>query len=125
MGLWNDIKETTHDIMTDIDTEQERINQSAKDMGARKPEQGGGLIKVALPNFIGFVVGLAFARLLGFSGMSLYLISGTVFAVAVGTLEHTVFGGMNLKSAVIRNIIMVSFFCLMFVIACLIQDKPI
>ncbi|MDE6788084.1 MAG: hypothetical protein K2J47_02020 [Ruminococcus sp.] len=125
MGLWNDIKETTHDIMTDIDTEQERINQSAKDMGARKPEQGGGLIKVALPNIIGFFVGLAFARLFGFSGRAVYLISGIVFAVAVGTLEHTVFGGMSLKSAVIRNIIMVSFYCIMFVITCLIQDKPI
>lgn len=125
MGLWNDIKETAHDIMTDIDTEQERINQSASDMGARKPDQGGGLIKVALPNFIGFVVGLAFARLLGFSGIAPYLISGTLFAVSVGTLEHAVFGGMSLKSAVIRNIIMVSLFCLMFAIACLIQDKPI
>lgn len=125
MGLWNDIKKTTHDIITDIDTEQERINQSAKDMGTRKPEQGGGLIKVALPNIIGFVVGLAFARLLGFSGIAVYLISGTVFAVAVGTLEHTVFGGMKLKSAIIRNIVMVSFFCLMFIVACLIQDEPI
>ncbi len=125
MGLWNDIKETAHDIMTDIDTEQERINQSAKDMGARRPEQGGGLIKVALPNIIGFFVGLAFARLLGLSGIVPYLISGTLFAVAVGTLEHTVFSGMKLKSAIIRNIVMVSFYCIIFVIACLIQDKPI
>lgn len=60
--------------MTDVDTEQERINQSAMDMGARKPEQGGGLLKVALPNFIGFAVGLAFARLLSFSGMIPYFI---------------------------------------------------
>ncbi len=125
MGLWNDIKKTTHDILVDVDTEQERINQSAKDMGARRPEQGGGLMKVALPNIIGFVTGLAFARLLGFSGIVLYLISGTVFAVAVGTLEHTVFGGMNLKSAIIRNIVMVSSFCLMFIVVYLIQDKPI
>lgn len=122
MGLWDDIKDTTHDIMTDIDTEQQRINQTAKDMGARKPEQGGGLMKVALPNFIGFVVGLAFARLLGFSGLVPYLISGTLSAVAVGTLEHTAFGGMNLKTAIIRNIIMVSFFCIMFVIAMLMAE---
>lgn len=125
MNLWGDIKEIIADIFDDIDNEQKRINQLAKDMGARRPEQGGGFFKVALPNFIGFIVGLAFARLLGFSGMAIYLISGTLFAVAVGTLEHTVFGEMNMKSAIIRNIIMVSFFCLMFVIAYLIQDKPI
>ncbi|MBO5164440.1 MAG: hypothetical protein J6B75_08415 [Ruminococcus sp.] len=121
MGLWNDIKETIHDISVDVDTEQGRINQSAKDMGARRPRQGGGLTKVALPNLIGFVVGLAFARLLGLSGIAPYLISGTLFAVAVGTLEYTVFGGMNLRSAVIRNIIIVLFYCFIFVIACLMQ----
>ncbi len=121
MGLWDDIKEISHDIATDIDTEQERINQTAEDMGARRPEQGGGLYKVALPNLIGFAFGLAVARLLGFSGIAPYLISGTIFAVAIGTLEHTVFGGMKLKSAIIRNIIMVSFWCIMTVIAFLIH----
>lgn len=125
MGLWNDIKKTTHDIMTDVDTEQQRIDQMAKDMGARRPERGGGLMKIALPNLIGFIVGLAFARLLVFSGIIPYLISGTIFAVAVGTLEHTVFGGMSLKSAIVRNIIIVSFFCIMFIVGYLIQDKPI
>lgn len=118
MGLWNDIKEIMHDVLTDIDIEQGRINKSAKDMGARRPEQGGGLLKIALPNLIGFFVGLAFARLFSFSGTVPYLISGAVSAVAVGTLEHTVFGGMNLKAALIRNIIIVSFFCL-FIVICI------
>ena len=123
MGLWNDIKEIAHDVSVDVDTEQERIYQSARDMGSIKPRRGGGLFKVALPNFIGFAVGLAFARLLGFSGIAGYLISGTLFAVAVGTLEHTVFGRINLKAAVIRNIIIVSFFCLMFVLAMLLPSN--
>ncbi|MCM1133272.1 MAG: hypothetical protein NC340_07340 [Ruminococcus flavefaciens] len=123
MGLWDDIKEITHDIIADADIEQERINRSAKDMGARQPRQGGGFLKILLPNLAGFVVGLAFARLFGFSGIAPYLISGAVFAVAVGTLQHTIFGGMNLKSAVIRNIIIVSFFCLITALAMLMSGN--
>lgn len=129
MGLWDEIKEIAEDIFADVKIEEKRQDDFAKFYckyerknhmhipwvrQTSKPKGIPGFIVIIMPNVIGFAVGLAFARLLEFSGIAIYLIFGIIFAVATGTFEHTVFGGMNFKAAVIRNIIIVSIFCLIF-----------
>lgn len=123
MGLWETIKEITKDIFDDADIENKRMKQFSEDTGrySRRNGEGYGFFKIALPNLIGFLVGLAVARLFQ-SNTAGYFILGIIFAVGIGTLEHTLFGGMNLKAAVIRNIIMVSFFCLMFALSVILSD---
>lgn len=124
MKLLDDIKEITKDISDDIDTENKRSEQFEAGTGRYRRNRGGeyGLYKVAIPNFIGFLVGLAFARLFEFPAVG-YFILGIIFAVGIGVLENTVFGGMNLKASIIRNCIIVLFICMIFGIVSILPER--
>lgn len=118
MGLWETIKEIVKDIFDDADIENKRMKQFSEDTGrySRRSGEGYGFFKIAVPNFIGFFTGLAFARLFELHTIG-YFILGIIFAVGIGTLENTLFGRINLKASIIRNSIIVLFFCLIFGIA--------
>lgn len=130
MGLWDEIKEIAEDIFADVKIEEKRQDDFAKFYckyerknhmhipWVRQTSKGiPGFIVIIMPNVIGFAVGLAMARMVNLSSVAAYLISGIIFAVIIGTLQHVISGGMSLKAAVIRNILIVMICCLIFILA--------
>ena len=124
MSLWDDIKEVAKDISDDIDTENKRSEQFETGIGRYRRKRGGeyGFYKIVIPNFIGFLVGLAFARLFELP-VAGYFILGIIVAVGIGVLENTVFGGMNLKASIISNCIIVLFLCLLVGILSILPER--
>lgn len=124
MSLWETIREIAKDISDDADIENKRMKQFSEDTGrySLRNGEGYGFFKIALPNFVGFFTGLAFARLFELHTAG-YFILGIIFAVGIGTLENTLFGGMNLKASIIRNSIIVLFVCMIFGIAVIFSES--
>ena len=118
------ISEIIRDIFTDVEISNQRYRQDVYDnnpftFGTERRATSAGFFKLFLPQFIGFIIGLAFTKLIGAGGAA-YIIFGGIFALAVGVYKSVSFDKIAIKPAVIRNIIIMMLFCLFCGIALLI-----
>lgn len=120
------ISEIIRDIFTDADIANQRYRQDVYDnkpfsFGTERRANSAGFIKLLLPQFIGFIIGLAFTKLIGADGAA-YIIFGGIFALAVGVYKSVSFDKIALKPAVVRNIIIMLLFCLFCGIVVLMSE---
>lgn len=107
MDIWKIVR----DIFNDIDTNTMRQNdfsgylQESQHTTGRRTE-GFGILPLYLPQLIGAALGLAFARLLG-GGAAAYAVLGLICALAFGTWKNYEFDKIDIKHALIRNVILV------------------
>ena len=106
------------DIIKDIFSDAENIDKNhkeyLKDTGQyryRYDRRNGGIggFVILVPQLIGWIVGFAFARLLGL-GMAGYIILGLIFALGIGTFKSVEYDRIGLKYAILRNIIIAFIF---------------
>ncbi|MDD6097435.1 MAG: hypothetical protein PUB66_01700 [Oscillospiraceae bacterium] len=106
------------DIIKDIFSDAENIDKNHKEYlkdtgqyryGYDRRNGGIGGFVILLPQLIGWIVGFAFARLLGL-GMTGYIILGLIFALGIGTFKNVEYDRISLKYAVLRNIIIAFIF---------------
>lgn len=121
------ITEIIDDIFSDIRTADKRHEDFLRDTGVpfykyRARRSSAGLWAVLLPNIVGFVLGLAVTRLLGFNGIA-YIIIGAVFAFAVGTFKSVEFDKISLKPALVRNAIIMALISGIGTLAVVFGDK--
>ena len=114
MRIWEIIK----DIFDDMNHNEANIRAMYEDLGstqrqARKSAASLSFFKTFLPNFAGYIVGIAVSRLMGLEGIA-DVIFGIIGAVGIGVLESTVFDGISLKYAIIRHVIIVAGLSLFF-----------
>lgn len=100
------ISEIVHDILTDMNTREDRL----KDIGINNSRGRSqlGLILTVMPNILGFLFGCAIARFFLLPRI-LYLILGIIFSVAGGTYISVMKEGISLKYAIIRHCLIVGF----------------
>ncbi|WP_019678729.1 hypothetical protein [Ruminococcus flavefaciens] len=120
------ISEILRDIFTDVDIANQKYKKDLADIypssyGTRHSGSSAGFFKLFLPQFIGFIIGLAFTKLIGASGAA-YIIFGGVFALAIGVYKSVSFDKIAFIPAVIRNIIIMLLFCLLSGIAVLMME---
>lgn len=120
------ISEIIKDIFNDIDTVDKRHESDLRESGSFRPHYRArkdnlGMFVILLPQLIGFVVGLAFARLFELPGGG-YLVLGAICAFAAGTYKSVSFDKISLKPALVRNAIIMGMFCIIFGIV-LLMDK--
>lgn len=73
------------------------------------PNASYALWKLYMPNVLGFVLGLAFSKVLGFEAASGYLIFGIIFAILLGMTDNVIMRKMDLVPALIRNAVLTTF----------------
>ena len=105
------IMEIIKDVFNDLDHNYDNTRDFYKRQGdyslrGSRGAAGASFFKTFLPNIAGFLVGLAFTRLLGFEGIA-YLILGIIGAMGIGILNSVLFQGISLKYAVVRHVIIV------------------
>ena len=112
-----DIKEIFQDIVTDVNDTNQRANSERRERGyiplnsrQRAGEYLGGWLVILLPQFIGFILGLALTRMVGLHGAA-YLVIGGLCALAAGTYKSISFDKISFVPAVVRNIILMLLFC--------------
>ena len=115
-----DIKEIFKDIITDVNISNKRIKSDRRERGLipitprqHAREYFGGWFAILLPQFIGFILGLALTRMIGLHGEA-YLVIGGLCALAVGTYKSISFDKISFAPAVVRNIILMLLFCAAF-----------
>lgn len=74
-----------------------------------------GFFVTMLPNILGFLLGLALTKMLGMSGAA-YPVLGAIGAVGLGVLHSVYNQRIALKYAVIRHVIIVAFWIIIFAI---------
>ena len=101
------IKEIIDDIVQDLDTIESRTEESRRDLRHRDNQTSGAYFQILIPNIIGFVVGLAIARLINmdFSG---YIALGTLCALIGGVYKSVSYDKVSLKPAIVRNVLLMS-----------------
>lgn len=113
------IMEIIKDIFDDAEQHRTNYKDFADDQYVgrwyrrRKDASAYSMFRVALPNIAGFLVGLAFTRLMEFTGIW-YFIFGIIGALGIGVLESTLFDGISLKYAILRHFIIVFGLSLVF-----------
>lgn len=112
------ITEIIKDIFDDIDATDKKHEDFLRESGTFRPRYRArrdnfGFFVIILPNLIGFAVGLAFARLFELSGSG-YIVLGAICALAAGTYKSVSFDKISLKPALIRNVIIIGLFCIVF-----------
>ena len=112
-----DLKEIFKDIVTDVNDSNRRIKADRRERGdillnssQRAGEYFGGWLAILLPQFIGFILGLALTKIIGLHGTA-YLVIGGLCALAVGTYKSVSFDKISFAPAVVRNIILMLLFC--------------
>lgn len=111
------ISEIFKDIFSDVNTSNQRNEEARRERGDywRTPSDRtvnyfGGWITILLPQFLGFVLGLAVTKLLGFGGTAYFVIGG-IGALVVGIYKSVSFDKISLVPAIVRNIILMLLFC--------------
>ncbi len=111
------ISEIFKDILSDVNTKNQRTEEARRERGVywMTPRDRAGnyfssFMVLLLPQFLGFVLGLAVTKLLGFGGAAYFVIGG-ISALAVGTYKSVSFDRISLAPAIVRNIIMMLLFC--------------
>ena len=112
-----DLKEIFKDIVTDVNDSNRRIKADRRERediplnsSQRAGEYFGGWLAILLPQFIGFILGLALTKIIGLHGTA-YLVIGGLCALAVGTYKSVSFDKISFAPAVVRNIILMLLFC--------------
>lgn len=105
------LKEILDDIFNEYDNHHahslSNFDQSGRGRG--DPNASYALWKLYMPNILGFIIGLAFSKMLGFQGAAGYLIFGVIFAVVLGMTDNVIMRKMELVSALVRNVILTAF----------------
>lgn len=119
------ILEIIKDIFDDVDHSADSYTDMYRDMGstswdARRNGFDIGFFVNMLPNILGFLLGLAITRMLGMGGAA-YPVFGAIGAVGLGVLNSVYRQGISLKYAVIRHIIIVAFWIVIFAVIALID----
>ena len=101
------------DIVDDYSISEQRME--GNDYGCRS-RRGASFWIMLLPQIIGFVCGLAFARLFHLDG-SAYIPIGAMVALISGTYRSGSYDKISLVPAIVRNIILMLIFCAMLWLA--------
>ncbi|MBQ8961771.1 MAG: hypothetical protein IJ071_11260 [Ruminococcus sp.] len=109
------IIEIIKDIFDDVDATDQRYEDSLKDSGRyvpsyRRRRGSPGIWLLFLPQILGFVLGLAIAKMIGGG----YLVFGVLAAFGVGTYKSVSFDKITLKYALLRNAIILVMITLFF-----------
>lgn len=105
------------DIFRDIVDDYNIIESRTAKTDYRGRNRGGAAFWIMLiPQIIGFVGGLAVARLFHLDG-SAYIPIGAIFALAFGTYKSVSYDKISLVPAIIRNLIIMLIFCALLLIA--------
>ena len=109
------IIEIIKDIFDDVNTTDQRYEDSLGENGTfmpsyRRRRSSPGLWLLFLPQFLGFILGLAIAKMLGGG----YMIFGLIGAFGVGTYKSVSFDKISLKYALLRNVIILIMIFLLF-----------
>ena len=109
------ILEIIKDIFDDVETTDQRYEDSLRENGTfmpsyRRRRNSPGLWLLFLPQFLGFILGLAIAKMIGGG----YLIFGLIAAFCVGTYKSVSFDKISLKYALMRNVIILIMIFLLF-----------
>jgi uncharacterized membrane-anchored protein len=111
------ITEIFKDIKDDVDITNQRFMDSRREQGyfsvtprQRARAYTSGWIAILIPQFLGFILGLAITKLLGLHGFA-YVVIGGISALAVGTYKSVSFDRISLVPAIVRNIILMLLFC--------------
>lgn len=118
------IADIIKDIFSDADNYSENHKEFLKDTGTYRSRDykrrinrrrgGFGGFMVVLPQLVGFVIGLALAKIFSLGTVG-YISLGALFAFVIGTYKSFEFDKMGLKHAVVKNIlIMIFLFILIF-----------
>jgi len=110
--MWK-IGDIFKDIVDDYNINEQR-NTGADGWGRRN--RGIGFYAMLIPQIIGFVGGLAVARLFHLDG-SAYIPIGAIFALAFGTYKSVSYDKISLVPAIIRNVIIMLIFCVILLMA--------
>lgn len=104
------------DIFKDIVDDYNVIESRTEHIDYRGRRRGGaGFWIMLIPQIIGFVGGLAAARLFHLDG-SAYIPIGAIFALAFGTYKSVSYDKISLVPAIIRNVIIMLIFCALLLI---------
>lgn len=114
------ILEIIKDIFDDVNHSSDSYTDMYRDMGstswdARRNGFDIGFFMTMLPNILGFLLGLALTKMFGMSGAA-YPVLGAIGAVGLGVLNSVYRQGIALKYAVIRHVIIVAFWIIIFAI---------
>ena len=111
------ISEIFKDITDDVNINNQRFLDSRREQGyfsvtprQRARAYTSGWIAILIPQFLGFILGLAITKLLGFHSFA-YVVIGGISALAVGTYKSISFDRIPLVHAIVRNIILMLLFC--------------
>ena len=114
------IIEIIKDIFDDVNTTDQRYEDSLRDSGrfmtSRRHRGSPGLWLLFLPQFLGFILGLAIAKMLGGG----YMVFGLIGAFAVGTYKSISFDKISFTYALLRNAIILAMIFLFFGVAFLL-----
>ena len=119
------IFEIIKDIFDDTVHSADSYTDMYRDMGstpwdARRNGFDIGFFVTMLPNILGFLLGLALTKMFGMSGAA-YPVLGAIGAVGLGVLNSVYRQGIALKYAVIRHVIIVAFWIIIFAIIAIID----
>ena len=114
------IKEIIKDIFDDTVHSADSYTDMYRDMGstpwdARRNGFDIGFFVTMLPNILGFLLGLAITRMFGMGGAA-YPVFGAIGAVGLGVLHSVYNQRIALKYAIIRHIIIVVFWLVIFAV---------
>lgn len=114
------IFEIIKDIFDDVDHSTDSYTDMYRDLGstswdARRNGHDLGFFVTMLPNILGFLFGIAIAKMLSITGAA-FLVFGAIGAVGLGVLNSVYRQGIALKYAVIRHVIIVFFWVVIFAI---------
>lgn len=111
------LSEIFKDIKDDVDITNQRYTDSRRERGffsvtprQRANDYMNGWLVILMPQFLGFIFGLAVTKLLGFHG-SAYVVIGGICALAAGTYKSVSFDKISFVPAIVRNIILMLLFC--------------
>lgn len=111
--MWK-IGDIFKDIADDYNAIESRTEHTTDYMGRRR---GGSAFWIMLiPQILGFIGGLAVARMFHFDG-SAYIPIGAIFALLMGTYKSVSYDKIALVPAIIRNIILMLIFCVLLLLA--------
>ena len=116
------IKEIISDIFSDLDTIDGRLEENRHEAGRlprydRYGRRGSNaFLYMLIPHILGFVVGLAVARLFSL-GTAGFLLIGSICALAGGIYKSVSFDRISLKPAIARNVIILAAAVVMLIIA--------
>ena len=114
------ILEIIKDIFDDTVHSADSYTDMYRDMGstswdARRNGFDIGFFITMLPNILGFLLGLALTKMFGMGGAA-YPVFGAIGAVGLGVLNSVYRQGIALKYAVIRHVIIVALWIIIFAI---------